>query len=100
MTTLPVADRNSKVRQDGLAKMRRGAVESIQGALGFAADTGTKGENVRIITTAVAETVNVWIKFTTAEDRELFARFVSAIRAKPLDGKSDGNLAAIGAVLN
>jgi hypothetical protein len=98
--TLTPVERNSKVRQDGLAKMQRGSVESIQGALGFAADPQTSAENVRLITTAVSDTVAVWNKFATADDRRLFAHIISAIRTKPIDGKTDGNLAALSSALD
>jgi len=100
MATLSAEERASKVRQEGFAKMRRGYIEAIQGALGFAADPQTKGSNVQAITTAVSESLTVWTKIATPDDRKTLSYIVAALREKPVDGKTNGNLAALTSALN
>jgi hypothetical protein len=59
----------------------------------------TKVSNVRIITTALSETIDTWSTFAEAEDRTRLAELIDAARTKPIDFKTDENLTAMASAL-
>lgn len=99
MEALPEKERNSKVRLDGFAKMMSGYLESVEGALGFAAADGTKTANARAIAEALRESAPIWIEIATPDVRKRFAGFVTAARGKTADAETATHLRAIEDVL-
>ena len=99
METLPEKERNSKVRLDGFAQMMTGYMESVEGALGFAAADETKAANVRLIAAALRDSAPIWIELATPDLRQRFAGIVTAARGKTRDKNASEHLRAIEAAL-
>jgi len=99
METLPEKERNSKVRLDGFAQMMTGYMESVEGALGFAAADETKAANVRLIAAALRDSAPIWIELATPDLRKRFAGIVTAARGKTRDKDASEHLRAIDAAL-
>jgi hypothetical protein len=97
--TLPEKDRNSKVRLDGFARMMSGYLESVEGALGFAAPNGTKAANVRAIAAALHDSAPVWTEIAQPDLRKRFAGLVTVARGKTADKETVVHLRAIEAAL-
>jgi hypothetical protein len=97
--TLPEKERNSKVRLEGFAKMITGYLESVEGALGFAAADGTKPANVRIIAAALRENAPVWIEMAGPDIRKRFAGFLKIARSKAGEAETADHFRAIEAAL-
>lgn len=95
VNALPERDRTSKVRQDGLAKMRAGYVETVEGSLTFIAAGGAKTQNIRAITSALRDRAGVWSKLATPADRGRLAKLIAMARDKAGDDQSSGTLRAM-----
>jgi len=92
---LPEKDRTSRVRQDGLTKMRAGYVETVEGSLTFLAAGSAKPQNIRAITSALRDNAGVWSKLATPQDRGRLAKLIAMARDKAPDDQSSGNLRAM-----
>ena len=99
METLPEKERSSKVRLDGLAQMMSGDLQSVEGALGFAAADGTKPANVRMIAAALQESAPVWIEVARTDIRTRFAGILRIARGKAENKATADHLRAIEAAL-
>jgi len=95
VNALPEQDRTAKVRQDGLAKMRAGYVETVEGSLGFIAAGTAKAQNIRAISTALRDNADLWAKLATPQDRGRLAKLIAAARDKAPDDQSSANLRAM-----
>lgn len=95
VNALPEKERTAKARQDGLAKMRTGYVEAVEGSLTFLAAGGAKAQNIRAITNALHDNAGVWSKLATPQDRGRLAKLIAAARDKAPDEQSSGNLRAM-----
>jgi hypothetical protein len=74
-------------------------LESVEGALGFAAADGTKAANVRAIAAALHESAPVWTEIATPELIERFTGIVTVARGKAADTETAIHLRAIEAAL-
>lgn len=98
--TLPEKERANKVRLEGFAKMMRGYMESVEGALIFVSSGGTKTANVRLLAAALHDSAPVWIGIATPELRTRLAGLAKAARGKTKDQETSDHLRAIEAALN
>ena len=95
LNTLSEQERNSPVRQDGLAKMRHGYVDAVEGSLRFLAAGNVKPANIRIMTAALRENAGTWSKIVPPADRGRLAKLIATARDKAGDAQSSENLRAI-----
>jgi hypothetical protein len=98
LESLPQQDR-TPVRLEGLAKMVDGYLESVRGALGFAADSTTKPANARMIAAAVRKSAEIWITFTEADTRKPFIDLLTAAQQQIKDKETAQHFRAIQAAL-
>lgn len=98
LETLPEQDR-TPVRLEGLRKMVDGYLDSVRGALGFAADSTTKPANARTIMVAVRESVEIWITFVEPDARKNFIALATAGQQQTKDKETAEHFRAIQAAL-
>ena len=98
MATLSDEQRNSPVRQDGLAKMRSGQLEAVLGALVFAAEGGSKPENIRIMMAALRETADSWTGLVVPKDRAQVRTLLATALSKYSDEETAKSLLAVSAL--
>ena len=96
--TLSEAER-TPVRIEGIHKMIRGYLESVSGAIGFAADSTTKPANSRMIAAVLRETADAWITFSEAEERKSFIRMMTAAQQQTKDKETARHFRAMQAAL-
>ncbi|MBV8837158.1 MAG: hypothetical protein JO000_11520 [Alphaproteobacteria bacterium] len=100
INTLPAKDPSAKVRKDGLARMRAGYVEAVEGSLTFVATGNAKAQNIRAITSALRDNAGVWSKLATPADRGRLAKLIAMARDKAPDEQSSGDLRAVPGTLD
>jgi hypothetical protein len=98
LESLPEAQR-TPVRLQGLAKMVDGYLESVKGALCFAADSNTKPANARMIVAAAHEAAEIWIELTEEDTRKQFIALVAAAQQLTKDKEIAQHFRAIQAAL-
>jgi hypothetical protein len=98
LASLPEAER-TPVRLEGLAKMVDGYLDSVKGALGFAADSTIKPTNARMIAAAARASAELWIELTEEDARREFVALVTAAQRQTKDKETAQHFRAIQAAL-
>jgi hypothetical protein len=92
--TLPESERNSTVRQNGLARMRAGYMQTVSGAVTFIGG-GPKPENARLVAAALRTTLGDWIQLSNAENRTELLTLLAQARNGNKDEKVQADLLAV-----
>ncbi|MDB5603050.1 MAG: hypothetical protein JWN71_5094 [Xanthobacteraceae bacterium] len=96
--TLPESERNSTVRQNGLARMRAGYMQTVSGAVTFIGG-GPKPENARLVAAALRTTLGDWIQLSNAENRTELLTLLAQARNGNKDEKVQADLLAVSSAL-
>jgi len=88
------------IRQEGFEKALNGYVESVTGALCFAAAADTKPENARAIMAVLHETAEIWATLSSPEARKNLSQMATAARKTVKDKEAAEHLLAIQAALD
>lgn len=94
MQSLPEKDRNLPARQQGMAQVRNGYMQTVSGALTFIGG-GPKANNSRILAKALRDTVDVWSKLANAEERTQLLSLLAQARTGAKDATVDEHLIAV-----
>jgi len=94
MQALPENERNIPARQQGMAQVRSGYMQTVSGALTFIGG-GPKLDNARLLATALRDTVDVWSTRANAEERTQFLSLLAQARTRAKDPTVDDQLIAV-----
>ena len=94
MQALPEKERNLPARQQGLAQVRSGYMQTVAGALTFISG-GPKINNARVLAKALRDTVDIWSKRADAEERTQFLSLLAQARTSAKDAAVDDQLMAV-----
>ncbi len=98
MQALPEKDRNVQTRQQGMGQIRSGYIQTISGALTFISG-GPKADNSRLLARALRDTVDVWSKLASTEERQQLLSLLAQARTGAKDPAVDDNLIVVSKVL-
>jgi hypothetical protein len=91
---LPESERNSPVRQNGLARMRAGYMQTVSGGTQFISGS-PKPENARLVAAALRTTLGDWIQYSSADDRTALLTLLAQARNANKDEKIQADLLAV-----
>ena len=94
MQALPEKERNLPARQQGMAQVRSGYMQTVAGALTFIGG-GPKADNTRLLAKALLDTVDVWSKRANPEERTQFLSQLAQARTGAKDPTVDDHLLAV-----
>jgi hypothetical protein len=94
MQALPEKERNLPARQQGMAQVRSGYMQTVSGALTFIGG-GPKVDNSRLLAKALRDTVDVWSKLANAEERTQLLSLLAQARTGAKDPTVDDHLIAV-----
>jgi len=97
MESLPEKERNQPVRQQGLARMRSGLMQTLSGSVTFLGSQ-PKANNARMLAAALRDTAPEWVRFTTADDRTNVLGLLAKARTTAKDDKVTDDLLAVSKV--
>ncbi len=98
MQALSEKERNLPVRQQGMAQVRSGYMQTVSGAVTFIGG-GPKVDNARLLAKALQDTVDVWGKLANPEERNQLLSLLAQARAGAKDPTVDDQLIAVSAAL-
>ena len=93
MQALPEQERNLPARQQGMAQVRSGYMQTVAGALTFIGG-GPNQQNARLLAKALRDTVNSWGKLANAQERTQFLSQLAQARTGAKDPSVDEDLIA------
>lgn len=94
MQALPEKERDLPARQQGMAQVRSGYMQTVAGALTFIGG-GPKADNARLLAKALLDTVDVWSKRANGEERTQFLSQLAQARTGAKDPTVDNHLLAV-----
>lgn len=94
MQALPEKERSLPARQQGMAQVRGGYMQTVSGALTFIGG-GPKVDNARLLAKALRDTVDVWSTRADAEERKQFLSQLAQARTGAKDPAVDDQLIAV-----
>lgn len=94
MQVLPEKERNLPARQQGMAQVRSGYMQTVSGALTFIGG-GPKVDNSRLLAKALRDTVDVWSKLANADERTQLLSLLAQARTGAKDPTVDDHLIAV-----
>ena len=94
MQALPEKDRSLSARQQGMAQVRNGYMQTVDGAITFISG-GPKVDNSRLLAKALRDTVDIWSKRASAEERTQFLSQLAQARTGAKDPTVDDRLIAV-----
>ena len=94
MQALPEKDRILPARQQGMAQVRNGYMQTVAGAITFISG-GPKVDNSRLLAKALRDTVDIWSKRANAEERTQFLSQLAQARTGAKDPTVDDHLIAV-----
>jgi len=98
MHALPAAERNSPVRQAGLAQAREGVLDAVRGAIVSVAQ-GARPANARIVASALNDTVQQWAGYAERDKRTELLRLLDFARSRTSDADAADKLLAVAAAI-
>ena len=94
MQKLPEKDRNAPVRQQGVAQIRSGYLQTVSGAITFISG-GPKAQNSQLVSIALRDTVGEWSKLATSDERTTLLTLLAQARTGAKDAQVEDSLLAV-----
>ena len=92
-------ERRTRVREEGLARARRGAAELVLGAISSVIQSGGKPANARLVAAAIRDTREVWASFFLAQNRARLVKLLAGLPKPPADETARTDIVAFVAAL-
>jgi len=92
-------EQRTRVREEGLARARRGAAELVLGAISSVIQSGGKPANARLVAAAIRDTREVWASFFLPQDRARVIQYLAGLDEHVPDETARTDLAAFTAAL-
>jgi hypothetical protein len=94
MQGLSEKDRNLPARQQGVAQIRSGYMQTVSGAMTFIGG-GPRPANARLVSLALRETVDEWSRLATQEERTEMLSLLAQARLGAKDAAAEDHLIAV-----
>lgn len=99
MQALSPKEREQPVRQQGLAQVRSGYMQTVSGAITFIGGA-PKVPNARLVSLALRDTVEDWSRRATAEERADLLNLLAQARLGAKDATAEDDLLAVSSVVS